>query len=79
VLSLTARGLRTGEIAAHFGEVYGAKVSKDLGDEMEARPERFDPGWLHGKKCLQICGALGDRRYSIGTRFWRRVPLVSTT
>ncbi len=29
VLSLTARGLRTGEIAAHFGEVYGAKVSKD--------------------------------------------------
>ncbi|MBD2762177.1 transposase, partial [Kocuria sp. cx-116] len=29
VLSLTARGLRTGEIAAHFDEVYGAKVSKD--------------------------------------------------
>lgn len=29
VLSLTARGLTTGEIAAHFGEVYGAKVSKD--------------------------------------------------
>ena len=28
-LSLTARGLTTGEIAAHFGEVYGAKVSKD--------------------------------------------------
>ncbi len=29
MLSLTARGLTTGEIAAHFGEVYGAKVSKD--------------------------------------------------
>jgi len=29
VLSLTARGLTTGDIAAHFGEVYGAKVSKD--------------------------------------------------
>ena len=29
VLSLTARGLTTGEIAAHFAEVYGAKVSKD--------------------------------------------------
>lgn len=29
VLSLTARGLTTGEIAAHFGEVYGARVSKD--------------------------------------------------
>ena len=29
VLSLTARGLTTGEIAAHFDEVYGAKVSRD--------------------------------------------------
>jgi putative transposase len=29
VLSLTARGLTTGEITAHFAEVYGAKVSKD--------------------------------------------------
>ena len=29
VLSLTARGLTTGEIAAHFAEVYGAVVSKD--------------------------------------------------
>ncbi len=29
VLSLSSRGLTTGEIAAHFDEVYGAKVSKD--------------------------------------------------
>lgn len=29
VLSLTAKGLTTGEIAAHFGDVYGATVSKD--------------------------------------------------
>jgi transposase-like protein len=29
VLSLTARGLTTGEVAAHFAEVYGAGVSKD--------------------------------------------------
>jgi putative transposase len=29
VLSLTARGLTTGEVAAHFAEVYGAKVSPD--------------------------------------------------
>lgn len=29
VLSLSARGLTIGEIAAHFEEVYGAKVSKD--------------------------------------------------
>lgn len=29
VLSLTARGLTTGEVAAHFADVYGAGVSKD--------------------------------------------------
>jgi putative transposase len=29
ILSLTARGLTTGEISAHFFEVYGASVSKD--------------------------------------------------
>jgi transposase-like protein len=29
VLSLTARGLTTGEVSAHFAEVYGANVSKD--------------------------------------------------
>ena len=29
VLSLTARGLTTGEVSAHFMEVYGSQVSKD--------------------------------------------------
>lgn len=29
VLSLTARGLTTGEISAHFAEVYGASISKE--------------------------------------------------
>lgn len=29
ILSLTARGLTTGEISAHFAEIYGASVSKD--------------------------------------------------
>jgi putative transposase len=29
VLSLSARGLTTGEISAHFAEVYGASVGKD--------------------------------------------------
>ena len=37
VLSLTARGLTTGEVAAHFDEVYGAKVSQrhDLEDHRQ--------------------------------------------
>ena len=29
VLSLTARGLTTGEISAHFAEAYGSSLSKD--------------------------------------------------
>ena len=29
VLPLTARGLTTGEVSAHFADVYGATVSKD--------------------------------------------------
>jgi putative transposase len=29
VISLTAKGLTTGEVAAHLGEVYGAQVSKE--------------------------------------------------
>jgi transposase-like protein len=29
VLSLSARGLTTGEIAAHLAEVYGTRVSKE--------------------------------------------------
>ena len=29
ILSLSARGLTTGEIAAHFADMYGATVSKD--------------------------------------------------
>ncbi|MFC7580921.1 transposase [Schaalia naturae] len=29
VLSLTARGLTTGEISAHFEDVYGARIFKD--------------------------------------------------
>jgi|SRR5665647_358976 len=29
VLSLNAKGLTTGEISAHFGQIYGASVSKD--------------------------------------------------
>ena len=29
VLSLYAKGLTTGEISAHFAEIYGASVSKE--------------------------------------------------
>jgi transposase-like protein len=45
VLSLTARGLTTGEIAAHFDEVYGATVSKDT---ISRSPRRSRKRWPNG-------------------------------
>lgn len=47
VLSLSAKGLTTGEIAAHFDDVYGAKISKetiskitDIDDVIRSRTSR---------------------------------------
>ena len=39
VLSLYAKGLTTGEISAHFAEIYGASVSQgdDLSDHRQGR------------------------------------------
>jgi transposase-like protein len=45
VLSLTARGLTTGEIAAHFAEVYGAKVSKDTVSRISDKVIEEMTGW----------------------------------
>lgn len=45
VLSLSARGLTTGEIAAHFEEVYGAKVSKDTISRISEKVARELAEW----------------------------------
>ena len=45
VLSLTARGLTTGEIAAHFQGVYGARISKDT---VSRSPRRSPARWPSG-------------------------------
>jgi Transposase, Mutator family len=37
VLSLSAKGLTTGDIAAHFAEVFGARVSKDTISRITAK------------------------------------------
>ena len=44
VLSLTAHGLTTGEIAAHFQEVYGAKISKDTASRITEKVTGRTPG-----------------------------------
>ncbi|PPK97856.1 mutator family transposase [Kineococcus xinjiangensis] len=43
VLSLTARGLTTGEVSAHLAEVYGAQVSKDTVSRIPPRFAREVP------------------------------------
>lgn len=47
VLSLTARGLTTGEIAAHFAQVYGASVSKDTVSRITDKVVAEMSEWQH--------------------------------
>lgn len=47
VPSLTARGLTTGEIAAHFQEVYGARVSKDTVSRITEKVTGEMTEWLN--------------------------------
>ncbi|MEZ5220374.1 MAG: IS256 family transposase [Ilumatobacteraceae bacterium] len=46
VLSLTAKGLTTGEVAAHLAEVYGASVSKDTISKITDAVLEEMAGWL---------------------------------
>jgi transposase-like protein len=55
VLSLYAKGMTTGDISAHFADIYGASVSKDtvsritdkvLGEMTEWSNRPLDPGWF---------------------------------
>ena len=45
MLSLYARGLTTGEISAHFAEIYGASVSKDTVSRITDRVIEDMQGW----------------------------------
>lgn len=67
VLSLTAKGLTTGEISAHFAEIYGASVSKEtvsritdrVVDEMHEWMSRpLDTGVVSGDRCESACSLL---------------------
>jgi len=63
VLSLTARGLTTGEVAAHFAEVYGAKVSRDTISADHRRCARADGS---------LAGPAGSIRWCSQARSWSR-------
>ena len=47
VLSLSARGLTTGEISAHFAEVYGASVSKETVSKITDHVLEEMSGWMN--------------------------------
>jgi putative transposase len=46
ILSLTARGLTTGEVSAHFAEIYGASVSKDTISRITDKVTEEMQAWL---------------------------------
>jgi putative transposase len=47
VLSLSARGLTTGEISAHFSEVYGASVSKETVSKITDKVVEEMTAWMN--------------------------------
>ena len=65
VLSLSAKGLTTGEIAAHFADVYGATVSKDtisritdkvLAEMTEWANRPLESAWFLANVANRCCG-----------------------
>src|SRR5918994_1913958 len=60
VLSLTARGLTTGEVSAHFAEVYGASVSKETVSKITDKVIEEMTAWAN--RPLEPPGVSGDLR-----------------
>ena len=73
VLSLSAKGLTTGEIAAHFDDVYGATVSRDtisritdkvLGEMAEWRNRPLDRWEVSSDRCESWTDGIAMPRYA---------------
>jgi putative transposase len=54
VLSLYAKGLRTGEISAHFAEIYGASVNRGRYGHRRIHAELLKQGWTVAKKTVPM-------------------------
>ena len=68
VLSLSARGLTTGEISAHFAEVYGASVSRETVSQITDPVLDEMTAWMN--RCELASAGLNEaHRTSRGTRF----------
>ncbi len=56
-ISLYAKGLTTGEISAHFAEVYGASISKDTVSRITDRVVEEMQGWC-SRPLQGVCAAI---------------------
>jgi hypothetical protein len=68
VLSLTARGLTTGEISAHFAEVYGASVSKETVSKITDKVVEEMTEWCKPAAGSDLSGHLHRRHRGQGPR-----------
>jgi hypothetical protein len=87
VLSLTAKGLTTGEVSAHFAEIYGASLSKDtisrITDRVIAEMAEWTARPLEKRQCLtNVANPYGRDSHAqirveqVATR--REAPLLRT-
>ena len=79
VLSLTAKGLTTGEIAAHFDEVYGATVSKDTISRITDKVIEEMTEWCNRPLGVGVSGGVHRRDLRQGPRRPGRQPARSTS
>src|SRR3954469_23665617 len=88
VLSLTARGLTSGEVSAHFAEVYGASVSRETVSKITDKVVEEMTGWANrpldpGRIRLVVANqgrlwwSCHRRMGSAGVRLWRHLRGLS--
>ena len=79
VLSLVAKGLTTGEVSAHFEEIYGASLSKDTISRITDRVLAEMAEWMapsRGAAGEGLCGGVHRRDLRQGPRRPGREPAV---
>lgn len=76
VLSLFARGLTTGEISAHFAEVYGVSISKDTISRITDRVVEEMQAWASRPLQAVYAAIFIDAIFGLGPRWPGRQPAV---
>jgi transposase-like protein len=81
VLSLYAKGLTTGEISAHFAEVYDASVSKDTVSRITDQVIEEMQVWWAGrwKRSTRRCSSTRSWSRSVTGKGGRSTPLSGST